>query len=50
MPDYEEGDHVEHRVITETVSGSSTKNMGITVVIIAILAIALIAWVVMQMR
>jgi hypothetical protein len=50
MQEHEEGDHVERRVITETVSGSSTRNTGITIAIITVLAIALIVWVVMQMR
>lgn len=50
MPEPEESeDHAERRVIVETVSSSSTKNTGITIGIIVVIAIALIVWVVMQM-
>lgn len=42
--------HAERKVVYETVSTSSSRGMGITVAIIAIVAIALIVWVVMQMR
>jgi hypothetical protein len=38
------------RVVVETVTTSSTKNSGITIAIIAVIAIALIVWIVMQMR
>ena len=48
-PDESEG-HSERRVIVETVSSSSTKNTGITIGIIVVIALALIIWVVMQMR
>jgi hypothetical protein len=43
-------DHAERRVVVETVSSSSTKNTGVTMAIIAVIAIALIIWIVMQMR
>jgi hypothetical protein len=39
----------ERRVTVETVSSSSTKNTGITIGIIVVIAVALIVWVVMQM-
>ncbi len=48
-PEEHEG-HAERRVIVETVSSSTTKNSGITIGIIVVIAIALIVWVVMQMR
>lgn len=51
MPEPEESEeHSERRVVYETVSSSTTKNSGITIGIIAVIAIALIVWVVMQMR
>jgi hypothetical protein len=51
MPEPEEHEgHAERRVIVETVSSSTTKNSGITIGIIVVIAIALIIWVVMQMR
>jgi hypothetical protein len=43
-------DHAERRVVVETVTSSSTKNTGITIAIIVVIAVALIVWVVMQMR
>lgn len=42
--------HVERRVVYETVSSSSSKTTVFTFVLIAAVAIALIVWVVMQMR
>lgn len=51
MPEPEDHEHhVERKVVYETVSASSTRNTGITIAIIVVVAIALIAWVVMQMR
>ena len=51
MPEPEEHEgHAERRVIVETVSTSSTKSTGVTIGIILVIAIALIVWVVMQMR
>jgi hypothetical protein len=49
-PDDNADHHVERRVVYETVSASSTRGMGWTIGIIAVVAIALIVWVVMQMR
>ncbi len=46
---HETEDHSERRVVVETVSSSSTKNTGITIGIILVIAVALIVWVVMQM-
>ena len=42
--------HVERKVVYETVSSSSTRSTGITIGIIVLIAVALIVWVVMQMR
>lgn len=50
MAEPETEDHAERRVIVETVSSSSTKNMGVTLLIIGVIALALIVWIVMQMR
>jgi hypothetical protein len=51
MPDPEDSeDHSERRVVVETISSSSTKNSGVTIAIIVVIAIALIIWIVMQMR
>ena len=49
QPDENE-DLVSRRVVTETVSASSTRGTAITIGIIAVVAIALIVWVIMQMR
>ena len=49
-PDDKGETHAERRVVYETVSTSSSRGMGITVGIIVVVAIALIVWVVMQMR
>lgn len=46
----QQDEHMERRVVYETVSSSSTKSNTITFVIIIVIAVALIAWVVMQMR
>jgi hypothetical protein len=48
-PDNSE-EHVERKVVYETVSSSSTRSTGITIAIIVVVAVALIVWVVMQMR
>ncbi|HYC58158.1 MAG TPA: hypothetical protein VEK79_01195 [Thermoanaerobaculia bacterium] len=48
-PDEHEG-HAERRVVVETVSSSTTRGSGITIAIIVVIALALIVWVVMQMR
>jgi hypothetical protein len=51
MPEPEENeDLVSRRVVTETVSASSTRGTAITIGIIVVVALALIVWVVMQMR
>lgn len=50
MPEPENDEHVGHRVVTETVHTSSSRGSGITIGIIVVVAIALIIWVVMQMR
>ena len=50
MPEPEDDEHVSHRVVTETVHASSSRGTGITIAIIAVVAIALIVWVVMQMK
>ena len=50
MPEPEDSEHVSRRVVTETVHASSTKGTGITIGIIVVVAIALIVWVIMQMR
>lgn len=42
--------HVERRVVYETVSASSTRSSAITIILVVAIAIALIVWVVMQMR
>ena len=49
MPEPED-DHVERRVVYETVSTSSTRSSAITIAIVVVIAVALIIWVVMQMR
>jgi hypothetical protein len=50
MPEPEDEDVVAKRVVYETRSASSTRGTGITIGIIVVVAIALIVWVVMQMR
>lgn len=51
MPEPDNNEEVSsHRIVTETVHASSTKGTGITIGIIVVVAIALIVWVVMQMR
>lgn len=40
--------HVERHVVYETVSSSTTKNSGITIAIVAVIAIALIVWIAMK--
>ena len=49
-PDEDSEHHVERRVVYETVSSSSTRSSALTFGIIVVIAIALIVWVVMQMR
>ncbi len=51
MPEPEDSEHhVERKVVYETVSSSSTRSTGITIGVVLVIAIALIVWVVMQMR
>lgn len=50
MPEPEDEDVVAKKVVYETRSASSTRGTAITMVIIAAVAIALIVWIVMQMR
>lgn len=51
MPEPEhQDDTVERRVVHETVSVSSSRQSAITMIIIAVVALALIAWVISQMR
>ncbi|MBV8519341.1 MAG: hypothetical protein JO197_18255 [Acidobacteria bacterium] len=51
MPEPEhQDDTVERRVVHETVSVSSSRQSAITMIIIVVVAIALIAWVISQMR
>jgi hypothetical protein len=47
-PRDESESHVERRVVYETVSASSTRSSAITIAIILVIAIALIAWIGMQ--
>jgi hypothetical protein len=50
LPPETDNDHVERRVVVETVSASSTRSSGITIGIVVVIAIALIVWIVLQMR
>lgn len=43
-------DHVERKVVVETVTSSSTRSTGLTIAIVVLIAIALIVWVLMEMR
>lgn len=43
-------EHVERRVVYETRSTSSTRSSAITMIIVVVIALALVAWIVMQMR
>ena len=51
MPEvHDDEEHVSRRVVTETVHASSTRSTGITIAIVVVIAIALVIWVIMQMR
>ena len=50
MAEPEDEDVVAKKVVYETRNTSSTRNTGITMLVIAVVAIALIVWIVMQMR
>lgn len=49
-PDDSNSDRVERHVVVETVASSSSKGTTLTFIIVAIIALVLIGWVVMQMR
>jgi hypothetical protein len=49
MPEPED-DIVGRKVVYETRSTSSNRGTGITMIIIGVIAIALVVWLVMQMR
>lgn len=49
-PEPENDEHVSRRVVTETVSSSSTRGTGITIGIVVVIALALIVWIIMTMR
>lgn len=46
----EQHDNVERRVVYETVTSSTTRSSAITIAVVAVIAVALIVWIVMQMR
>lgn len=48
QPNDENESHVERKVVYETVSASSTRSSGITIGIIAVIALALIIWLLMR--
>ena len=51
MPEPEDNEqHVERKVVYETVSSSSTRSSAITIAVVAVIALALVVWIVMQMR
>ena len=51
MPEPQDNEHhVERKVVYETVSGSTTRSSGITIAIIAVVAVALIVWIIMHLR
>lgn len=51
MPETEDSeDHVERKVVIETVSSSSTRSSAITMGIVVVIALALVIWIVVQMR
>jgi predicted nucleic acid-binding Zn ribbon protein len=43
-------EHVERKVVYETVSSSSTRSSAITIGIVVVIALAIIIWIVLQMR
>lgn len=49
-PDNDAEEHVARKVVYETRSSSSTKNQGVAFIMIGVIAIALIVWIVLQMR
>jgi hypothetical protein len=50
MPEPENDDLVSRRVVTETVSSSSTRGTAITIGIVVVIALGLIVWIIMTMR
>jgi hypothetical protein len=51
MPEPDDNsDRVEKHVVYETVSSSSTRGTAVTMIIVGVIAVALIVWIVMQMR
>jgi hypothetical protein len=53
MPEPDEpnvDEHVERRVTYETVSATSTKSSYITFIIVLLVALALTAWILMELR
>jgi hypothetical protein len=49
-PEPDSEHHAERRVVYETVSSTSTRSSAITIGIVVVIAIALIVWIVLQMR
>jgi hypothetical protein len=49
-PEIHDEGHVERKVVVETVSSSSTRNSGLTIGLVVVIALAIIIWVVVQMR
>ena len=49
-PEHDGEEHVARKVVYETRSSSSTKSQTVTFVMVAVIAIALITWIVLQMR
>ncbi|HVG24556.1 MAG TPA: hypothetical protein VND45_10405 [Thermoanaerobaculia bacterium] len=43
-------EHVERKVVYETVSSSSSRGSAITIGIVVLIALALVIWIVVQMR
>ncbi len=50
MPEPDDEDVVARKVVYETRSASTTRGSGITLAVIVVIALALIIWLVMQMR
>ena len=48
-PETDSEHHVERKVVYETVSASSTRSSTITMILVAVVAIALVIWIVTQM-
>ena len=51
MPEPDDhNDNVERHVVYETVSTSSSRGSMVTIIVVVVIALALIGWIVMQMR